>query len=80
MQVVPPVQADPHIPQWVLLVCGLTQVVPPPPRQRTWPMGQPMTVLQLPLKHTWFAAQARPHIPQLRLLTASVAQVDPQRV
>ena len=82
MQVVPIAHALPHMPQWVLLVCVLTQAGrPPPPAQRICPVGHiPPTVAQLPNTQVWAVVQARPHMPQLRLLTCVLTQAVPQRV
>ncbi len=57
LQVLPPVQALPQAPQWVLLVCVLTQV----PLHNVPPLGQ----VQLPVVQVWPAAQAVPQVPQL---------------
>lgn len=70
----------------MLLVWVLTQVVSPPPPpppplwQRTWPTGQPCTVMQLPKAHTWLEAHIRPHMPQLRLDRLVLTQMPLQRV
>ena len=82
MQVVPIAHALPHMPQWVLLVCVLTQAGrPPPPAQRTCPVGHMApAVMQLPNTQVCAVVHARPHMPQLRLLTCVLTQAVPQRV
>jgi hypothetical protein len=69
LQVWPVVQVFPQLPQFEVLVCRLTQVVP----HIVWPLGQVHVPFeQLP------EAQVFPQLPQLVALVCRLTQLDPQ--
>ncbi len=72
-QVIPPVHALPHVPQWNGSVAGdahAAWVVPIP--QSVSPVGQ----AHWPPRQIWVERHAFPHPPQLRASVAGSAQVD----
>jgi hypothetical protein len=64
----PNAHAVPHAPQFALLVCRSTHIMPiipnPPPGHDFWPAGQP--AWQVPFTQMLFAPQWMPQPPQLR--------------
>ncbi len=60
-----PLQARPHAPQWVLLVCRLTQAPP----QSVWPVGH----TQVPVEQEP-PVQVRPQAPQFNAVVVLVSQ------
>jgi hypothetical protein len=71
MQVVPPVQASPHAPQFEGLRVTSTQL----PAHNVDPAGH--VTLQTPLAQTWPAAHAVPQAPQCRGSVAVATQTPP---
>jgi hypothetical protein len=67
------VQARPQLPQFVELVCKLTQVEP----HSVWPLVEHT---HEPFEQDWPVPQARPQLPQFVELVCKLTQLEPHQV
>jgi len=74
LQLAPPAQIFPQVPQLLLSVEVFTQEPP----QKVWPMEQ--TDWQVPLVQLEPAPQTLPQVPQLLLSVLGFTQTPPQRL